>query len=151
MTNILKKNTVVALGLALVTALGLSFVIASPAFAEFQFNRELASNCANAVIPAGVERNTTLDSEGGVLTVELVSGEDVSKFMLPYKPDIDFQGCSQDAKELLVHVQEAHEARIADMCISFKAIVSGEEPLPVKNGETANMQGAVDYVEKFCR
>lgn len=151
MTNILQKNTIIALSLALITALFFAFIIGSPVLAQYQLKTELANNCANTTIVAGTERNTVLDPENGVVSVELVNGGNISKFLLPYEPQIDFQGCSQDAKELLVHVQQAHEEYIADMCGAFKAIVSGEKPLPVKGGETANMQGAVDFVEQYCK
>lgn len=145
-----KKTIAVALGFALISAIVLSYTVVTPAFAEIQQRAELADNCANATIPANAERNTVLDADKGILLVEVVSGDSVSKFALPYEPEKDFRGCSQDARNLLVHVQEAHDAKVADMCESFKAVVNGDEPLPEKNGEKANIQGAIDYIDRYC-
>lgn len=146
----IQKTTIVALGFALISALVLVFTVVTPVFANMQQSAALANNCATAVIPANAERNTILDADKGILLVEVVTGESVSKLALPYQPQEGFPGCSQDAKELLIHVQHAHEAKVADMCIAFKDVVSGEKPLPEKNGEKANIQGAIDYIDNYC-
>jgi len=149
--NILQKpTTVIAISLALVTALVAVFVVASPVFAEFQLKNELANNCANYSSSEGVERNIAIDIDNRLVHVTFANQTTV----LPLSKSAsvaDYSGCSTETTKLLTMVQKDIDKYITESCGNFKAIINGEKPLDEKNGETANMQGAIDFVEQYCQ
>ncbi len=142
--------TIVAILGALATAIFLSFTVFTPAIAQVQTGNELVANCANFRAGENVERNTLFDPDKGIVYVRL--GEhDGFDTRLPYKPETGFSGCSQEAKGLLQEIKQGHEKFLAESCADFKSIISGEKPLPEKDGQKANIQGALDFVEQYCR
>lgn len=153
MKKIILQNKInfIAISFALATALYLSFAVITPAVADFELKRELATNCANLNFPQSVERNTLLDPDNGIVYVQWSDNGNESNMRIPYEPQNGFRGCSQEVKALLTHVQEVYEKQIADSCVDFKAIISGAKPLPEKNGKKANIQGAVNFVNQYCK
>ncbi|MBT9175434.1 MAG: hypothetical protein DDT22_01111 [candidate division WS2 bacterium] len=145
------KVSLVAIALALATALYLSAAFVVPVIYGFELKRELVANCSNLSFPNGVARNTLLDPDNGIVYVKWSNNGNESNIRIPYEPQSGFQGCSQQAKALLFHVQEVHEKQLTDTCVDFKAIVGGAKPLPEKNGTKANLQGAIDFVNQYCK
>lgn len=150
-SRFLTKPDLAAIFLASTSAFCLSFFVVSPAIAQFQLDRELANNCASLVLPEGVARNTYLDPKSGILHVAWFTGGHAHEVRLPYDPQRGFPGCNQSARAILAHVHAEYVRYISDSCQDFKAIIEGRKPLPVKNGERANIQGAIDFVAKYCR
>ena len=72
------------------------------------------------------------------------------KSSLAYEPESNFQGCSQDAKELLEFVREKHDIRTAQRCTYALDVLSGKEKLKKKNGELPNIKGLRSFAEKHC-
>lgn len=142
-------TTVAVLG-ALATATYLSFAVFTPAIAQVQTGNEFATNCASFRAGEGVEKNTLFDPDKGIVYVRLGGNEDFDT-KLPYNPETGFKGCSLEAKELLQEVKQGHEKFLNESCADFRAIISGEKPLPEKGGRKANIQGAIDFVEQYCK
>lgn len=153
MKNIILQNKInfIAISFALATAVYLSFMVVTPAVADFGLKRELATNCANLSFSQGVERNTLLDPDNGIVYVQWSDKGNELNIRIPYEPQNGFQGCSQEAKTLLSSVREAYEKQVSDSCVDFKAIISGTKPLPEKNGIKANIQGAINFVNQYCK
>lgn len=150
-TILQNKINIIAIALALGTALYFSFAVITPALADFELQRELVANCVNLSFPQGVERNTLLDPDNSVVYVNWSDKGSEYSTKIPYKPQTGFQGCSQEARTLLTHVQEVYEKQVADTCADFKDIISGAKPLPEKNGRKAKIQGAIDFVSQYCK
>jgi len=153
MTKIILQNKInlIAIGLALATALYISFAVVTPAVADSELKRELTTNCANLSFSQSTERNTLLDPDNGIVLVQWSDNGNRRDTRIPYEPQSGFQGCSQEAKALLSHVREVYEKQVADSCTDFKDIISGAKPLPEKNGKKANIQGAVNFVNQYCK
>lgn len=148
----LKQNSViVAVIFALATALYLSVAVASPVVDEFQLKRDLVSNCASFSLPNNTERNTLIDSDKGVVYVEWTNNGSEFNTILPYDPQTGFQGCSQQAKGLLLHVKQANDELVAGTCEDFKDIINGSKPLPERGGRKANIQGAIEFINQYCK
>ena len=146
----LKLNFVAVLS-GLLSAVIVSLAFASPAFADWQSQRTLANNCGNVRFSADSEMNVLFDPESGIVRLEVFGpGNSENSMMLPYRPETNFSGCSQDAKALLVRVKEDQEKYVSDMCQEMTAIVSGEKSLPQKGGIKAHMNGAIEFVKKHC-
>lgn len=147
--NFAKKNIMI-ISASLILALYLSFVLIPQTLAQLQISEELSNNCANTIFPKDTEKNTVLDEEHGVVYVSWYeNGHDVA-IKLPYQPNNNFQGCSEEIKGLLNHVKGVHDKYISDLCIDFEDIIGGKKPLPEKNGLKANIEGAKNFVNKYC-
>lgn len=142
--------TTIAIFGALATATYLSFAVFTPAIAQVQTGNELAANCASFRVGEGIEKNTLFDPDKGIVYVRLGEHEDFD-IRLPYNPKTGFKGCSLEAKELLQEIKQGHEKFLSESCADFQAIISGEKPLPEKGGRKANIQGAIDFVEQYCK
>lgn len=144
---------------AFITAVLFLFLITSQASAfladaELETRREAIVSCANFKVPSDVARQTLVDADSGVVYVKWLGSDGVvNTTVLPYKPgDIAaLRGCSKEAKDIMLHAQQAHEALVADTCKDFREIIAGQKPLPEKNGKKANMQGAVNFVNQYCK
>lgn len=145
------KLNLVAIGLVLVTALYLSFLVITPVIADFELKKELATNCVNLNFPQGVEKDILLDPDNGIVYVQWFDKGNEYNTRITYEPQNGFQGCSQEAKLLLNDVHEVYKKQVIDSCADFKAITSGAKPLPEKNGRKGNIQGAINFVSQYCK
>lgn len=145
------KNKKYVIVLSVVGFVIFGFFWARPTVAEFALKKELASNCLQAIIPSTAEVDTVFDPENNrVKTSWSVDGVQMS-LVLPFEPFYGFEGCSLDAKRVLKGVEENYTSYINDSCKDFKEIIAGAKPLPERNGEKANIKGAIDFVNKNCK
>lgn len=145
------KIKFIAISLSLITALYLSFSAITPAVANLRIERELPQNCSNFNLQQGIERSILLNPDNRAVYVRWFANGGEFDTRLPYNPQNGFSGCSQEAKILLSQVQEVYEKQVADSCADFKAIINGNKSLPEKNGRKANIQGAINFVDQYCK
>ncbi len=136
--------------LALVSALYLSFNVVLPNLTDAERQKTLAENCKNPGFPAEGEKNTVFNPEKGVVYVTFFQDGADKTVELPYKPSTQFEGCSSAAKAVLNDVKANYEEYIQQSCADFKAILEGTKKMEPKNGKTPNRKGAEEFVKEYC-
>ena len=139
-----------AIFLALVSALYLSFNVVLPELTEAERQKTLAENCKNPGLPTEGEKNTVFDPEHGVVYVTFFQDGADKTVELPFKPSTDFEGCSDTAKEVLKDVKANYDEYIQQSCADFKAILEGKKRMEPKNGKLPNRKGAEEFVKEYC-
>lgn len=139
-----------AVMLALVSALYLSFNVVLPDLSEANRQKTLTENCKNPGLPGEGEKNTVFDPEKGVVYVTFFADGADKTVELPFKPSTNFAGCSDAAVEVLNDVKANYDEYIQQSCADFKAILDGTKKMEPKNGKTPNRKGAEEFVREYC-
>ena len=158
MKNINSLNTTAFLA-ALISAV---IVVAAshPIVHGFQINQELKENCKNYNLSKSVEKRIHIDIEDEVVTVnstELMGRRNVAadgSIRLPLKKteeSSEYNDCSAEAREILLETQQVYADYLEGSCKDFATVITGEVPVPVKNGIKANVNAAKEFYNQFCK
>ncbi len=142
----------IACFLGLATAILLAFAM-GPWVLGFQIDQELKSNCKNYSNPKAEEKRIVIDIDENTVSVSDIN-DDYLSVLIPFKSeksDIANSGCSNDAITLMHSAYEVYREYIDESCMDFQNILNGKSSLPVRNGTTANIKGAQDFVTKYCK
>ena len=130
-------------------------MLLNPTLASFQENHELDINCSKFKYNKNIEQKVVIDIESDVVLVtDILSNNEEVEVKLPLKKtktESDYSECSSDAKDLLKKVQTDYVDYIKESCDDFYKVINGEKAIPEKNGIKANINGAKDFVDKFCK
>jgi hypothetical protein len=138
---------------ALITALILNLTIIFPTLADYQFDQELKSNCAEFKNKnPGQELDIlSIDVETGLITINQPENGVDKLVRLSYKEKDGDVGCSDESKKLFKQLKEFDEKERMDMCVDITETLAGKREMKAKNGQMPNIEGMKSYVEKNCK
>lgn len=149
------KN-IVSISLAFLTSLICVFSVNHIVY-SFQKDNALKADCKNYNLTSTVEKKVEIDIEEEIVYVSerFIDNDqnDAYVYKLPLlksKNQNDLVECSPQSINFLNEVQSIYKEYITESCADFKHILQDKDAVPVKNGVKANIEGAKEFVNKFC-
>lgn len=138
------------LSASFISAIILSFSIISPAIAGVKQGIDMHANCVKTVFPDNVERDITIDPDGGTILVSYEENGLKKDITLSLKKDLKFSDCTDGVKELIALAQNTTDKINTDTCKELNEIVSGVQPVPSIDGKKMDMKAADNYIRNHC-
>lgn len=132
-------------------------VTTQPAVSAYQLKQELKDNCKAYKLPYAADKKIEIDIENEVVEItspklkkDVSSSESIKLPLINPETNPDYASCTTEAKEILLVAQDVYDDYVSESCEDFKAIISGEKPLPERDGKKADIAGAKDFYGRFC-
>lgn len=127
----------------------------------YQISKEtLLQNCRNFTPGSYEESDAVIDIANGITIVRghnsasSQASAALVEVELPFKKNIssfEYRGCTLAARKIMDSLQADYDQYITESCKDFRNVLSGRKPLPIRNGRKAQIEGARQFVSKYCR